>query len=66
MTVNIAAAFAANTCAIIARNSPGRAFPPGPGGELTGAAEVFGVPDTGACVVVPDGGGVGAAVAVIS
>ncbi|MGP3949632.1 hypothetical protein [Streptomyces sp. 7N604] len=49
MTLNIAAAFAAKTCAILARSCPGRAFPP-PLGEPAGAAGVFGA-------VGADGGG---------
>ncbi|MFF3517369.1 hypothetical protein [Streptomyces sp. NPDC002573] len=66
VTVNIAAGSAASSCATMARNWPGRAFPPGPGSEIAGTAGVFGVLEVGACGVVPDGGGVGAAVAVIS
>ncbi|WP_338678380.1 hypothetical protein V1460_06180 [Streptomyces sp. SCSIO 30461] len=66
MTLYMAAGFPDSTRAIIARSWPGRAFPPGPEGELTATVELFGARDAGVCVPVPDGSGIGAAVAVIS
>jgi hypothetical protein len=55
VTLNMAAASAASTCAILARNSPGRAFAFAPGGEPAGTAVGFGALEEGCCGLAPGG-----------
>ncbi|MGW3952872.1 hypothetical protein ACWEKM_18545 [Streptomyces sp. NPDC004752] len=64
MTVKTLPGLAASTWAILARSSPGRALPPGPGAGPAGVVGEFGAAEAGCCPAGPEGGEAGAGVAV--